>query len=186
MTGTPIDLGPRPDDDHPADDDRLERLADQLAGIYDFRHMPELEKEDPERAQEHRDAAQELSTWLTGLPREERHAAFSRGWEKAKERRNKLAAQRITELEGLLAAAEPPADSEAARTVESWRQARQDPRFEVVIREALNLDRYERLPEVDGYEWTPVMSSAMAQLFAARVVTALLRAETATPPDPQP
>lgn len=177
MTDDINDLGPAPEDNHPADADRLERLADELAGIYDYRHLTELEKEDPERAREHRDAARELRKWLEGLPREERRAAFARGWEKAKERRNKYAEQRIKELEDLLASVRPDSGQTPSRTVESWKRARQDPRFEIVLREAVQLERY------DG---TMVIPYPLTELLAARVMTAILEAEAATPPSPRP
>jgi hypothetical protein len=63
-----------------------QRLADQLAREYDYRSLDELEKEDPERAQEHRDAAAALLPWIEQCPHEERREAFGRGFEKGKER----------------------------------------------------------------------------------------------------
>jgi hypothetical protein len=65
---------------------RLERLADQLAREYDFRGLDEIEEEDAERAQEHRDAAAALLPWIEECPREERREAFCRGYEKGRER----------------------------------------------------------------------------------------------------
>lgn len=164
MTVDPMDLGAQPEDNDTTEADRTAKLADQLAGIYDYAHLTELEKDDPQRAQEHRDAAHELASWFTGAPREERRAAFSRGWEKAKERRNELAERRIGELEDLLAAASTDADRTPSRAAVLRAEARQDPRFEVVLREAVALDRY------DG---TPVIPQALANLLAARVVSAI-------------
>ncbi|WP_159024382.1 hypothetical protein [Streptomyces scabiei] len=78
-------------DETPTDDGTLEpsqeqRLADRLAREYDCRGIDELEKEDPERAQEHRDAAAALLPWIQECPREERQAAFFRGYDKGRER----------------------------------------------------------------------------------------------------
>ncbi|EFL29450.1 hypothetical protein SSOG_09164 [Streptomyces himastatinicus ATCC 53653] len=72
MTVDPMDLGAQPEDDDTTEADRTAKLADQLAGIYDYIRLTELEKDDPQRAQEHRDAAHELAGWFTGAPREER------------------------------------------------------------------------------------------------------------------
>lgn len=166
--GAPIDLGEQPEDDDTTEADRIAKLADQLAGIYDYTRLTELEKDDPQRAQEHRDAAHELHGWLTGAPREERRAAFSRGWERAKERRNHLAERRISELEDLLASLHPESDRTASTTAPSRAKAYQDPRFNLVLQEAVGLDRY------DG---TPVIPQSLAKLLAARIMTVILAHE---------
>lgn len=166
------DLGEQPEDDDTTEADRLNKLADQLAWTYDYTRLAELEKDDPQRAQEHRDAAHELHAWLTGAPREERRAAFSRGWERAKERRNERAERRISELEDLLASHSPDSDRTPSRTAMSWAKARQDPRFELVLREAMALDRY------DG---TSVIPRPLDELLAARVMTAIHAHEAAPP-----
>jgi hypothetical protein len=158
------DLGEQPEDDDPAEADRPGKLADQLARVYDFTRLTDLEKDDPQRAQEHRDAAHELLGWLAGAPREERRAAFSRGWERAKERRDKLAERRISELEDLLASLHP-GDRTTSATAASWAETRQDPRFELVLREALGLDRYDGEPVIPR--------QSMAELLAARVMAAI-------------
>jgi hypothetical protein len=74
-----------PPDDAP-ESDREALLADQLSREYDYRGIDELEQDDPERAQEHRDAAAVLAKWIAECPREERRAAFGRGFDKGKER----------------------------------------------------------------------------------------------------
>ncbi|MDX3232978.1 hypothetical protein [Streptomyces sp. ME19-01-6] len=165
------DLGEQPEDDDTTEADRPGKLADQLAWIYDFTRLAELEKGDLQRAQEHRDAAHELLGWLDGAPREERRAAFSRGWERAKERRNERAERRISELEGLLASHHPD-DRAPSTTAASWAQARQDPRFELVVREALGLDRYDGEPVIER--------RSLAELLAARIMAAIRAHETET------
>ncbi|MGW4270824.1 hypothetical protein ACWEGQ_00300 [Streptomyces seoulensis] len=67
-------------------DQRLAALADQLAREYDYRGIKELETDEPERAQEHRDAAAALLPWIEDCPREERRDTFTRGYEKGRER----------------------------------------------------------------------------------------------------
>lgn len=61
-------------------------LAEQLADAYDFCSLAEVQRENPDRAAEHLEAAEALWPWLLALPRQERHRAFVRGWEKGKER----------------------------------------------------------------------------------------------------
>lgn len=78
---------------------REQRLADQLAREYDYRPLAELEQEDPERAQEHRDAAAALLPWIEECPREERRAAFRRGYDKGKERQKARTAADMQRLE---------------------------------------------------------------------------------------
>lgn len=173
MTADLDNLGEPPEDDDTTEADRPSKLADQLAGIYDYTRLAELEKDDPERAQEHRDAAHELLGWLDGAPREERRAAFSRGWERAKERRNERAERRINELEDLLASIHPEART-ASTTAASWAQARQDPRFELVVREAMGLDRYDGEPVIPR--------RSMAELLAARVMAVIRAHEAAQQP----
>lgn len=82
---------------------REQQLADQLARQYDYRGIEELEKEDPERAQEHRDAAAALLPWIEECPREERRAAFGRGFGKGKERQKVHTAADIRRLEAEVA-----------------------------------------------------------------------------------
>ncbi|MDW6058092.1 hypothetical protein SAZ11_08315 [Streptomyces sp. FXJ1.4098] len=164
----PTDLGEQPEDDDTTEADRIAKLADQLAGIYDYIRLAELEKDDPQRAQEHRDAAHELHGWLAGAPREKRRTAFSRGWERAKERRNQLAERRISKLEDLLASLHPEADREAPKAAPSRAKAHQDPRFSLVLQEAVGLDSY------DG---APVIPQSLAKLLAARIMTVILAHE---------
>ncbi|MBZ6211682.1 hypothetical protein KVH31_34870 [Streptomyces olivaceus] len=81
------------------EDQRLTSLADQLAREYDYRGITELQQEDPDRAQEHRDATAALLTWIEERPREERKAAFMRGYEKGKERQKARTAADMQRLE---------------------------------------------------------------------------------------
>ncbi|MGW0334274.1 hypothetical protein ACWD0J_20800 [Streptomyces sp. NPDC003011] len=165
-------LGPPPEDaGEPTQEQRIEQLADELAGLYDFVHLKELETSDPDRAQEHREAAAGLVAWLDEGPRRERKAAFSRGWDRAKQRRNERAERRIAELEDLVASLRTNDDPGLSHTAVSWRRARQDPRYDLVRREALQLDRY------DG---TMVIPYPLQELLAARVMTAILATEEST------
>jgi hypothetical protein len=76
-----------------------QRLADKLSRLYDYRSLEELEQEEPERAQEHRDAAAELAPWIEECPREERRDAFGRGFEKGRERQKARTAADMRRLE---------------------------------------------------------------------------------------
>jgi hypothetical protein len=103
----PIDDGPGPD--------REALLADQLSREYDYRGIAELEQEDPERAQEHRDAAQSLLSWIAECPREERRAAFGRGYEKGRERQKARTAADVRRLEAEVAELRQDRDPEGLR-----------------------------------------------------------------------
>lgn len=91
-----------PADNAPATD-RAALLADKLSREYDYRGIGELEREDPERAQEHRDAAQALLGWMAECPREERQAAFFRGYDKGRERQKARTASDVRRLEAEVA-----------------------------------------------------------------------------------
>lgn len=103
----PVDDGPEPD--------RAELLADQLSREYDYRGIAELEQEDPERAQEHRDAAAALLPWIEERPREERRAAFGRGFDKGKERQKVRTAADVRRLEAEAAELRQDRDPEGLR-----------------------------------------------------------------------
>lgn len=80
-------------------EERLAGLADQLCRQYDYRSLTEVEEEDPERAQEHRDAAANLLPWIEERPREECRDAFGRGYEKGRERQKVRTAADMRRLE---------------------------------------------------------------------------------------
>lgn len=92
---SPVDDGPEPD--------RAALLADQLSREYDYRGIAELEQENPERAQEHRDAAQALLPWIAECPREERREAWWRGYDKGRERQKARTAADVRRLEAEVA-----------------------------------------------------------------------------------
>jgi hypothetical protein len=94
---------------------REDRLADQLSREYDYRGLDELEREDPERAQEHRDAAAALLPWIEQCPREERRAAFGRGFDKGKERQKARTAADMRRLEAEVAELRQDRDPEGLR-----------------------------------------------------------------------
>jgi hypothetical protein len=92
-----------------------QRLPDQLSREYDYRSIDELEQDDPERAQEHRDAAAALAKWIAECPREERRAAFGRGFDKGKERQKVRAAADMRRLEAEVAELRQDRDPEGLR-----------------------------------------------------------------------
>ncbi|MFD9443368.1 hypothetical protein [Streptomyces sp. NPDC060001] len=95
--------------------DTEQRLADWLSREYDCRGIEELEKEDPERAQEHRDAAANLMPWIAQCPREERQAAFFRGYDKGRERQKVRTAADAQRLEAEVAELRKDRDPEQLR-----------------------------------------------------------------------
>jgi hypothetical protein len=97
------------------DPTREQRLGDQLSREYDFRSLSELEQEDPERAQEHRDAAAALLPWIEECPREERREAFGRGFERGKERQKIRTAADMRRLEAEVAELRQDRDPEGLR-----------------------------------------------------------------------
>lgn len=103
----PADDGPEPD--------REALLADQLSREYDYRGIAELEQEDPERAQEHRDAAQTLLPWIAECPREERREAWWRGYDKGRERQKVRTAADMRRLEAEVAELRKDRDPEGLR-----------------------------------------------------------------------
>jgi len=103
----PVDDGPEPD--------RAALLADQLSRQYDYRSITELEQEDPERAQDHRDAAAELLPWIDERPREERREAFGRGFDKGRERQKVRTAADMRRLEAEVAELRKDRDPEGLR-----------------------------------------------------------------------
>ncbi|MFD8899839.1 hypothetical protein [Streptomyces ardesiacus] len=97
------------------EDKRLTSLADQLAREYDYRGIDELQQDDPTRAQEHRDAAAALLPWIDECPREERKAAFMRGYDKGRERQKARAAAEIRRLEAEVAELRQDRDPDGLR-----------------------------------------------------------------------
>lgn len=93
-----------------------QRLAELLSREYDFRGLDELEQEDPERAQEHRDAAAKLAKWIEECPREERRAAFGRGFERGKERQKVSTAAEVQRLEAQVAELRKDRDPDGLRS----------------------------------------------------------------------
>jgi hypothetical protein len=105
-------------DDEPAGsrEERLAALADKLCRTYTYGiGLEELERTDPEEAQEHRDAAVELLAWIEECPREERRAAFLRGWERGREAQKKHTAEDVARLEAEVAELRQDRDPEGLR-----------------------------------------------------------------------
>lgn len=94
---------------------REQRLADQLSREYDYRGITELQQEEPERAQEHGDAAAALLPWIDECPHEERKAAFIRGYEKGRERQKARTAADVRRLEAEVAELRQDRDPDGLR-----------------------------------------------------------------------
>ncbi|WP_333757968.1 hypothetical protein [Streptomyces sp. ISBFB 2968] len=91
------------------------QLADQLSRKYDYRGIGELQQEDPDRAQEHRDAAAALLPWIDECPREERKAAFMRGYDKGRERQKVRTAADMRSLKAEVAELRQERDPDGLR-----------------------------------------------------------------------
>lgn len=102
-------------DGAPAEPERIGKLADQLARHYDYQTVAELEQEDPDRAQEHRDAAATLASWIRQCPREDRRAAFQRGYDRGVEVQKSRTAAAISRLEAEIEELRQDRDPEALR-----------------------------------------------------------------------
>ncbi|MGW1364521.1 hypothetical protein ACWCQP_44845 [Streptomyces chartreusis] len=152
--------------------DVIEQLADQLSRSYDVLPLAELKAADPDRAQDHHDAAHDLRGWLRGFPRREEKAAWQRGWERAMAR----AGRRIADLEAVIASQQPD-EQDLPGPASDWHLARQDPRYALVRREILGLDT------VDG---TMALSYPLQELLALRVLAALRASEQPGQPHPHP
>jgi hypothetical protein len=106
---------PKPVDDGPEPDRTALLLADQLSRQYDYRGIDELKQEEPERAQEHWAAAQALLSWIVECPREERKAAFGRGYDKGRERQKARTAADVRRLEAEVAELRQDRDPDGLR-----------------------------------------------------------------------
>jgi hypothetical protein len=79
-------------------------LAEELCHVYHYGvGLDELEEEDPDQARAHRRAARRFLRWLENAPeeelREERRAAFRRGYDRGAENAKKATAEDIQHLE---------------------------------------------------------------------------------------
>lgn len=91
----PADDAPRP-----TREERLAQLADKLCRSYTYGvGLEETQQNDPEEAEAHRDAAEHLLPWIEECPREERHAAYTRGYDRGKEVQARRTAQDMARLE---------------------------------------------------------------------------------------
>ncbi|MFJ3699548.1 hypothetical protein ACIPW9_36400 [Streptomyces sp. NPDC090052] len=97
---------PAPEDDvpPPTREERLALLAEQLCRSYTLGiGLAETEQDDPQEAQAHRDAAEHILSWIEEAPREERRAAFGRGYDRGRESQRKRTAGDMARIEAELA-----------------------------------------------------------------------------------
>ncbi|WP_331756330.1 hypothetical protein OHA04_45470 (plasmid) [Streptomyces sp. NBC_01590] len=110
----------QPTDDSPerTREQRLAELAEKLCRSYTYGvGLEELEQTDPDEASAHRDAAEHLLPWIQEAPREDRRAAFRRGYAKGKENQAKSTAEYVQCLEAEVADLRIDRDPEGLR----WR-----------------------------------------------------------------
>jgi hypothetical protein len=99
---------------------RLARLAEELCHVYHYGvGLDELEEEDPDQARAHRRAARRFLRWLENAPeeelREERRAAFRRGYDRGAENAKKTTAEDMQRLDAAVAELRQDRDPEGLR-----------------------------------------------------------------------
>jgi hypothetical protein len=93
-----------PEDTPPTREERIALLAEKLCRSYTYGvGLEETAEDDPDAAQAHRDAAEHLLDWIAEAPREDRRAAFGRGWERGREAERKAHARDVARLEAEVA-----------------------------------------------------------------------------------
>ncbi|MGA4867480.1 hypothetical protein ACPB9J_33135 [Streptomyces lavendulocolor] len=97
-------------------EERLAALAEELCRTYSYGiGLEELERTDPEQAQEHRDAAHSLLKWIEERPREERRTAYTRGYDRGREVQKRRTAEDVARLEAEVAELRQGRDPEGLR-----------------------------------------------------------------------
>lgn len=109
----PDEQPPRDDAPRPTREERLAELAEKLCRSYTYGFgLEEVERTDPEEARAHRDAARHLLPWLEEAPERDRHDAWDRAWELARESQKKRTEEQVRRLEERLADARLERDPE--------------------------------------------------------------------------
>lgn len=155
-----------PVDEEPDPAQPLLRLADELSRQYDFRDLTELQQEDPERAQEHWGAAQALLSWIAECPREERRAAWRRGYDQGRERQKLRTAEDIQRLEA------ETAELRAERDPDDLRARIRD--LEHVL-DGWNRRMTGRTSPGEPLDWKEQAAEYLLQLSAAQRELAILK-----------
>lgn len=105
-----------PEDTPPTREERIAELADKLCRSYTYGFgLEETAQDDPETAETHRDAAEHLLDWIAEAPREDRRAAFGRGWERGREAERKAHAREKARLEAEVAELRQERDPDGLR-----------------------------------------------------------------------
>ncbi|MDX3531175.1 hypothetical protein P1P75_33425 [Streptomyces sp. ID05-39B] len=85
--------------DKPTREQRIEALAEELCHAYHYGvGLQELEEEDPQQAAAHRHAAEFFLKYIEQVPKEEKRAAFHRGYDRGSENAKKAAAEQVDRL----------------------------------------------------------------------------------------
>jgi hypothetical protein len=112
-----VDDQPTDDTPMPSREERLAALAEELCRTYTCGiGLEELERTDPEQAQEHRDAAHSLLAWIEERPREERRTAYMRGYDRGREVQKRRTAEDMARLEAEVAELRQERDPEGLRS----------------------------------------------------------------------
>jgi hypothetical protein len=105
-----------PEDTSPTREERIELLAEKLCRSYTYGvGLDETTEDDPEAAEAHRDAAEAILPWIEEAPREDRRAAFGRGWERGREAERKAHARNMARLEAEVAELRKDRDPDGLR-----------------------------------------------------------------------
>ena len=100
----------------PSREERLAALAEELCHAYHYGvGLDELKQEDPEQARAHREAAEFVLKHIERAPKEERRAAFRRGYDRGVENTKKSSAEHVAQLEAEVSELRQDRDPEGLR-----------------------------------------------------------------------
>lgn len=153
-----------PEDDAPerTKEQRLLELADKLCHAYTCGiGYDELLRDDPDMAREHLDTAHALLPYIQTAPREERRAAFRRGWDRGKEAQRKWTDEDMQRLE------DETAELRTDRDPEGFRQRIRDLEYALHGWDTLLMGRDRHNPGAVP-DWKQTAGDYLAQLTAVQ------------------
>ncbi|MFF1444160.1 hypothetical protein [Streptomyces sp. NPDC058295] len=140
--------------DEPTREQRIEALAEELCHSCHYGvGLAELEEEDLEEAAAHRSAAESLLKHIEQAPREEKRAAWWRGYDRGRENAKKSTAEYVQQLEA---------------TVEELRQERDPEGLRARIADLQYVARGYRRMHTGGSDLRADLADALNRLEAAQ------------------
>ena len=127
-----------PEDTPPSREERLAGLAEKLCHAYTYGvGIDEMAATNPEEAEVHRDAAEAILPLLEEAPREDRRAAFRRGWDRGRDAERQRNTEHVARLEAELADLRQDRDPDGLRarirdlehTLRGWDQLMNNRRY---------------------------------------------------------